>query len=229
MSAIGQAIRELRERRGWGQEDVSRESGLPLTLVAAHEAGQRIPSLVDRRHYARAFGFPTVLDFDDEWRGQRRPTVRGEQFRRIPVINLVPAGDAGDYVEGHGDSGYAMDWIDRGPGCEGDNVFAFRVHGDSMEPDFRDGDVCVCEWVDPEDIRDGEAVFVRFGPELDSRCTFKLVRRVDATSVALVPCNPVYPRAVVEKQHIVRMAPVLESRRKTQRTDAARRLVGDAL
>lgn len=70
----------------------------------------------------------------------------------------------------------------------GQNAFALRVHGDSMEPLFPDGSVII---VDPgKEARHGSYVVVRL--EADAEATFKQLV-IDGPSKYLKPVNPRYP------------------------------------
>lgn len=42
---LGQAVRDLRERRGWSQTDLARAAGMTQSAVARFEAGGTVPTL----------------------------------------------------------------------------------------------------------------------------------------------------------------------------------------
>jgi|GEM_PF-5778059 len=73
-----------------------------------------------------------------------------------------------------------------------------------MLPAFAPGEVCVCSPNTP--IEDGDAVYVRFGAERDSECTFKRVYDLQDGRVELRADNTNYKPLIVRKEHIVRMS-----------------------
>jgi SOS-response transcriptional repressor LexA len=77
--------------------------------------------------------------------------------------------------------------IDGDIGCGGGEVFALRVLGDSMLPEFAEGDIVI---VEPDGlVRDGS--FVLANP--NGEWTFRQLAR-QAVGWALRPLNPAYAR-----------------------------------
>lgn len=104
--------------------------------------------------------------------------------RMIPVVSWV---QAGDFIDSQAQTtpGYADDWVETFETAS-QNAFALVVHGDSMEPEFRDGDIIT---VDPErQAENGSYVIVKNGVE----ATFKQLVW-DGSSVFLKPLNDRYP------------------------------------
>jgi repressor LexA len=135
------------------------------------------------------------------------PQQVGEPGGGIPLINRAPAGEPIDYEHMAMDNGIGTDYVQRlGSGIHDETAFAFIVVGDSMMPEFQDGDTVVCSPQSP--IGDGEAVFVRFGSEMDSTGTFKRVFD-RGERVELVPDNRRHQPMMVEKSLIVRMSKVV--------------------
>lgn len=90
--------------------------------------------------------------------------------REIPLINRVSAG----YPAGFTDLGYPARVADeyvRAPDLDDPDAFAARVVGDSMEPDYRAGDIVV--FSPAVAVRSGMDCFVRLEPDHES--TFKRV------------------------------------------------------
>jgi SOS-response transcriptional repressor LexA len=88
----------------------------------------------------------------------------------IPVINKVTAG----YPAGFTDLGYPARVADeyiRSPDVHDPDAFAARVVGDSMEPDYRAGDIVV--FSPAVEVTNGMDCFVRLEP--DDESTFKRV------------------------------------------------------
>jgi SOS-response transcriptional repressor LexA len=106
------------------------------------------------------------------------------QPRKIPLISWVQAGDWRE-VSDLFHPGDADQWVDTSS-TDSQYAFALVVHGDSMEPEFRDGDVIV---VDPElSPESGDYVIAKNGDD----ATFKQFVR-DGSSVFLKPLNERYP------------------------------------
>jgi transcriptional regulator with XRE-family HTH domain len=61
--ALGRAIRELREQRGFSQEDLAHEAGMHRTYVGGIERGERNVSFANIVRLANALQVPTSLLF----------------------------------------------------------------------------------------------------------------------------------------------------------------------
>jgi transcriptional regulator with XRE-family HTH domain len=53
---FGSKVRQLREDRGWSQEEFAHRSGLHRTYISSLEQGKRNVSIVNVRAIAKAFG-----------------------------------------------------------------------------------------------------------------------------------------------------------------------------
>lgn len=209
MRHFGSLIRAMRAERGWSQDDLARRSGLHANTIRKVERTCPTPEDVQESTkvcLAHGFGL-SVETLVGQYQRPVVPQQRGEPGGGIPIINRVPAGPAVDYEHMELDQGIAWDYVARiGSGIHDSTAFAFVVVGDSMLPEFQDGDTVVCSPESP--IADGDPVFVRFGSERDSMCTFKrLYDRGDA--VELVPDNRRYQPMIVLKEQIVRMSKVV--------------------
>ena len=112
------------------------------------------------------------------------PGPRLHPAHRLPIISWVQAGDWAEVYDPF-PPGYAEEWIDTAA-TNHPNAFALRVHGDSMEPEFVEGDIVV---VDPgREPANGNFVICKNGLE----ATFKQLV-IDGPSVFLKPLNPRYP------------------------------------
>lgn len=104
--------------------------------------------------------------------------------QKIPIISWVKAGDWAEAMDPFR-PGYADDWIDTSA-TSNINAFALIVHGDSMEPEFCEGDIVT---VDPgRAYCSGSYVIAKNGDE----ATFKQLI-IDGSSVFLKPLNERYP------------------------------------
>lgn len=127
-------------------------------------------------------------------------SVRAVLPAEIPLINKVAAG----YPAGFTDLGYPARVADeyvRAPDVSDPDAFAARVVGDSMEPDYRAGDIVV--FSPSVEVRSGMDCFVRLEPDHES--TFKRVffeGEAGEEQIRIVALNRRYPERVVERERV---------------------------
>lgn len=119
---------------------------------------------------------------------------------QVPLINRVAAGYPTEFT----DLGYPARVADEYvsvPDIADPDAFAARVVGDSMLPDYREGDIVVFS---PERTAvSGDDCFARLEP--DAETTFKRVyfeTRNDEDHIRLQPLNPAYPARTLPREHI---------------------------
>lgn len=119
----------------------------------------------------------------------------------VPLINCVTAGYPTDFT----DLGYPARVADeyvRCPGLGDPDAFAARVVGDSMSPEYREGDIVV--FSPARDIADGADCFVRLAP--DHETTFKRIYferdERDREIIRLQPINNRYRPTVYERERV---------------------------
>lgn len=122
---------------------------------------------------------------------------------RVPLINKVTAGYPADFT----DLGYPARIADEYvsvPGIEDPDAFAARVVGDSMTPQYCEGDIVVFSPL--RDTASGSDCFVRFDESVGGESTFKRVYfEEDAQSRAMIrlqPINPEYPPRSVRREDV---------------------------
>lgn len=87
----------------------------------------------------------------------------------VPVINKVSAGYPRDFTDMAYPKGVADDYVGS-PDVRDADAFACRVHGDSMTPKYRQGEIVI--FSPAANTKDGDDCFVRFE---DGQTTFKRV------------------------------------------------------
>src|SRR4029079_13743306 len=87
----------------------------------------------------------------------------------VPVINRVSAGYPRDFTDLSYPKGIADDYVGC-PDVHDKDAFAARVHGDSMSPKYREGDIVI--FSPAAGTKSGDDCFVRFE---DGHTTFKRV------------------------------------------------------
>lgn len=118
----------------------------------------------------------------------------------VPLINKVSAG----YPQGFTDMGYPARVADeyvRCPDLHDADAFAARVVGDSMSPDYREGDIVIFSPAMP--IVDGDDCFARLAP--DDETTFKRVYFEcgdKAERIRLQPINSRYAPRVLGREDV---------------------------
>lgn len=119
----------------------------------------------------------------------------------VPVINKVAAG----YPRSFTDLGYPARVADeyvRCPELDDPDAFAARVVGDSMLPEYREGDIVVFSPLKP--VKGGADCFVRVEPDHES--TFKRVYFETGEGgrqlIRLQPLNSTYPPRTLPREQV---------------------------
>lgn len=133
--------------------------------------------------------------------GERSVDLLGVLPTQVPLINKVIAGYPREFT----DLGYPARVADEYvsvPGVADADAFAARVVGDSMRPDYAEGDIVV--FSPQADAMDGSDCFVRL--ERDAETTFKRVYferdGEDREVIRLQPLNSAYPPRSVPREEV---------------------------
>jgi SOS-response transcriptional repressor LexA len=190
---IGEFFREKREAAGMSLREVAKASGISHGHIDDIEAGNKMPSFdrvinllnalhVDPHEFLQETGYlPTNVE----------PASMGK-LRQIPVVSWVIAGKWKDVCDSF-QPGDADEWIESD--VKGQNVFALRVKGDSMEPEFIEGDLIVINpHVKPNH---NDYVIVRND---EGEATLKQLKKYGRTRV-LHPLNPKYKDIELSEKH----------------------------
>ncbi|MCC6659557.1 MAG: helix-turn-helix domain-containing protein [Phycisphaerales bacterium] len=189
--AVRREVGLLRERQRVGQEIArilsgARGEGGRGSLDEAYRSGE-LQRLVDR------IAPPTEP--------RRDGAVPVGLPREVPVINKVAAG----YPRSFTDLGYPARVADeyvRCPDLDDPDAFAARVVGDSMLPEYREGDIVVFSPLRP--VKGGADCFVRVEPDHES--TFKRVYFEKdgggGDRIRLQPLNSAYPPRTLAREQV---------------------------
>ena len=130
----------------------------------------------------------------------RQDTGVGETIspgRLVPIINRVQAGYPADFDDLDYPVGVADDYV-RCPDLHDPQAFAVRVVGDSMEPNFKQGDIVIFS---PQvEVKSGDDCFIRFAEPHET--AFKRVFLEENNVVRLQPRNDKYAPVMVEGKRI---------------------------
>ncbi len=119
----------------------------------------------------------------------------------VPLINKVTAGYPADFTDMDFPARVADEYI-RTPDLNDPDAFAARVVGDSMHPNYQEGDIVV--FSPAKSIESGADCFVRF--ERDAESTFKRVYFETSEDgdemIRIQPINNAYPPKTVPREEI---------------------------
>jgi repressor LexA len=116
----------------------------------------------------------------------------------VPLINKVAAGYPRDFTDLSYPAKVADEYV-ACPDIADAQAFAARVCGESMMPDYREGDVVV--FSPAAKVTDGSDCFVRLEP--DHETTFKRIYfEPEKQQIRLQPLNPKFPPRSVERVNV---------------------------
>lgn len=195
-------IKAARQLKGWNQTQLGDVVGRTKGNIGHWETGKHTPSLEQIAAISVATGFPMpALGVQSAAVSNVAPAPMGG--RRVPVITSIQAGMWAEIVDSF-QPGDAGDWLLTDIDLS-DSAFALDIRGNSMEPEFKDGDRVI---IDPEIApQPGDFVAAKNG---EQEATFKKYRPrgMDAHGniiFELVPLNDDYPtlRSDIEPIRIV--------------------------
>ena len=203
METIGQRIKRFREELSISQAELAQRCGwLSQSRIGNYETDSRKVSVEDAVVLAKALnvnpgelilGTPDNASF----------TSAGERY--LPLVSYVQAApftEPDNLLSAEGAKGHVM--YD-GPISE--VAFALKIKGDSMEPEFKEGDTII---IDPMVApHPGEFVIAKNG---DHEATFKKYRLKANGSFELVPLNPDYPTIDSDIQPVKIIGTMIEHR-----------------
>ena len=202
-------LRELRKAKRMTQTDVASLVGIGQSAYSFWESGRSKIDDASLRKLAAIFGVSVdyLLGGEDE-------DSATEAFLRIPVVGSVPAGIPISAIED------IVDWEDipQDMAAGGKEYFGLRVKGDSMYPEYLDGDTVIVRKSPVCDSGDVCVVYVN-GYE----ATLKQVKLdPEDGSLTLIPRNPNYsPRtytaAEIAELPVSICGVVVELRRKVKK------------
>lgn len=183
---INSWVRAARSKAGKSQEALASALGVTKGNVSAWENGRHKPKLEQVLAISRLTGYPPP----PELAGYNvAPAPLGS--RRIPLISYVQAGVWTGVVDNY-QPGDAEDFLLTDMELSG-GAFALEIKGDSMLPEFKQGDRVI---IDPNVMpQPGDFVVAKNG---DEEATFKKYRPRGVndggeTVFELVPLNDDYP------------------------------------
>lgn len=209
INSIGQRIRQRRKELKLTQQELaSAIKGVSNVAISQWESDTTKPNSEN------ILDLSTVLQCDISWllRGSGESNVIPASIggHKVPLISYVQAGKWSEIIslkETCSDFDYIFTDLD-----VSDEAFALSVVGDSMEPDFKEGDVII---IDPK-VQPIAGEFVVAINE-NYEATFKKYRPIEIDDYGriqfeLVPLNPDYPKLSTKKQNISIVGTMIEHR-----------------
>lgn len=192
-------LRQCREQAGLSQKQVAVSLGVKSPSVSNWENGRTNPSSRNLQMLAKLYHVNM----------EYLTGASDEKAVDIPVLGRIPAGIPIEAIEDIIDwEEIPKEWV------TGDKqYFALKVRGDSMSPEYLDGDVIILRKASDCDSGKDCAVMVD-----GNDATFKRVRK-QGTSIVLQPLNPnynpwVYSNEEVKSLPVTILGYVVEQRRK---------------
>lgn len=183
----GAFLKKLRKDRKLSQTQLAMMLGVTQAAVSSWEANGVPPGVENAKKIARIFD----VSVDELLKGEKItpvreieyvPSDRSKKFIRVPVVGRIPAGIPIEAIEN------IEDWEDFpiSDTIPGRQYFGLKVAGDSMEPEYRDGDTIIIQQQDTCSSGDDCAVMVN-----GDDATFKRVR-LHENGLTLQPLNSKY-------------------------------------
>ena len=200
---IAQRVASMMQKLGWSEGELGRRSGVPQPTVHRILNGEsQSPRQNNVEKIAKALGVTSswlwsgtnveepsgvyVTQQSHDENAQQGPQILG----RVPLISWVRAGDLCEAIDLF-QPGDADEWLDC-PMPHGPNAFCLKVVGDSMFPDYREGEIIL---VEPRlSAQHGDDVVVRT-PE--GKTTFKRLQ-ITPDGTHLLAVNKEYPNRIIE-------------------------------
>ena len=205
MAHFGETLKQLRKHARLTQQELATKADLSLSLVAKAEAAA-IPHIKGStyRHIATALGL-SVDELDQAWRNPIAPSQHRIADKGIPLINRTTAGLPSDYQDVGRDN---YDHLPLYAEAVGDpDAFAVEIVGDSMVPEWQNGDIIICS--PRAKVKSGDACFVQLDGQAEDGNTFKRAFDIGEGKVELRSDNPRYRPIVLDRERVMRCVKVV--------------------
>ena len=218
MESVGDRIRRLRKSLGLTQVKLAQMLGIKAPSVVQWESDKTNLSGENLLNAAKLFGVtPDYILYGGEIEQSAAPNMEMAQpdIHRIPVISYVQAGvwtAPNEIRECDGNMAYITTDLDLGQ-----RAFAIVIRGNSMEPEFTEGDLVLIDPAAP--LHPGDLVVAKNGEE---EATFKKYRprgySEDGKEIfERAPLNDDYATMRSDRQPIQIIGTMVEHRRRRKR------------
>lgn len=202
---FAERVRSLLRKSGLKPSELAEKIREERSTVSNMLAGRRIPGRDKIQKIAEAFnvsidylyGRPSNVDL-----------VRLLPTRRIPVVSFVRAGGWHDsydpYQPGVADEFISFD-------CTDPSAFACVVEGDSMKPDYENGDIIICS--PGTEAHPGDDVIARWNDQV----SFKRFTKQEEGLILLSPLNHDFESWVITGGSFRIVGPIVGLQRRIKR------------
>lgn len=224
MMDVSKRIKQTRKRLGYSQDVLGAKVGVSRVAVSQWERGESSPSGRYLNDLAAALGVSVDWLLTGKGNTSEPFTAFSPAFEsnvepaqiphggRVPILSYVQAGHWREMCEQATAFDGSLEYISVGVsvGC---CAFGLWVRGNSMEPDFKEGDLLI---VDPDEApKAGDFVIAKNGSE---EATFKKYRSRGEYDdgrprFELVPLNDDHETLSTDNTHIAIIGVVVEHRR----------------
>ena len=202
---FGEKIKKLRIEKGWTQLYVSEKMNISIPALSRYESGTYEPkSLAIISDFAKLYDVTAdyLLGLDLDYRENNTSSI-------VQIYGTIPAGVPMECIEDIIDTEEISEDMLKG----GKQYFGLKVKGDSMFPEYLNGDTLIIEKVD--DCENGDDCIVMVN---GNDGTFKRVFK-NENGIILQPLNPAYAPLVYTNEQITSLpvkviGTVVEIRRK---------------
>lgn len=219
---LGQYLKEIRENKKLTLRQVDYKSNVSFSHLSMIENGTRKPTALTLKELAKTYNVDYIdllekagyIDFaemeklDTNIQSMNR---KSETSAIVLVYGSIPAGVPMECIEDIIDTEEISADMLKG----GKQYFGLKVKGDSMEPDYLNGDTLILEKVD--DCENGDDCVVMVN---DDDGTFKRVFK-NENGIILQPLNPAYSPLVYTNEQIenlpVKVIGIVEEIRRKKR------------
>lgn len=199
-------LKELREGRGMSQAQFAEKLGIAQSTVGMWESGRREPNFEMLLQISSFFGIHVDEILGGSNLAPLPDALRGGKL--IDVLGRVPAGTPVEAVESIVDTVELSEKLSN----DGHDYFALLFTGDSMYPEYKDGDIVIARKQSTADTNDDDIAYV-------NGCDATLKRiAVSEKGITLRAVNPAhesysYSNEDVERLPVVILGVVKELRR----------------
>lgn len=176
------------KRRGITQADIARQMNVSTATVSGWFNGTKVPRMDKLTRLAEYLGAgiehlmnENGYEAYDKQESTEMVNIRKLHMKKVPLLGSVAAGEPVN------DSEFPDTFVMSPMCCD----FALRVHGDSMQPSYLDGDIVYCKSCSALPY-DGAVVVLRVGTGECTEHCIKHVIQTDAGAV-IMSDNPAYP------------------------------------
>jgi SOS-response transcriptional repressor LexA len=190
ITAIGRFIRKRRNEKGLSAKQLAERVGISDAHVIYIEKAQRKATFEKIMNILQALGVGLEEMLREIGRTENVEPAGMKRLMSIPVISWVTAGSWKEVSDAY-EPGDADEWIESD--VKGRNVFALRVTGDSMEPEFKDGEIIT---INPHvEALPNDYIVVK---DREEQATFKQMKKY-GSKLVLHPLNPNYADQEVKR------------------------------